>query len=155
MSTRFHDTAIAAIVEIIGCTITSYLNIYRDFAAYSDDSVKDLALNTVSQSGDDLKVEDENYRLIALLEAMVADAPHQSGQRFVAIAIILAQQHRKLVDLARKWLEHFLLELLKMSTEADRCPDEPSIGWQVRLRDGMKCPISGLWLSIRRKIIRG
>ncbi|KAF4623306.1 hypothetical protein D9613_002390 [Agrocybe pediades] len=74
---------------------------------------------------------------------MVTDAPHQSGQRFVSIAVILAQQHRKLVDLARKWLEHFLLELLKMSTESDRCPDEPSIGWQVRLRDGTKCPISG------------
>ncbi|KAF9544038.1 hypothetical protein CPC08DRAFT_716595 [Agrocybe pediades] len=143
MSTRFHDTAIAAIVETIGCTPTLYLNMYHDFAAYPNESVKDQALDTVSQSGDDLKVEDENYRLAALLEAMVTDAPYQSGQRFAAIAIILAQQHKKLVDLARKWLEHFLLELLSISTELDRCPDEPSIGWQVRCRDGTKCPISG------------
>ncbi|KAF9545977.1 hypothetical protein CPC08DRAFT_769766 [Agrocybe pediades] len=141
MSARFHRN-VGAIAEIIGCTPDRYLDMYRDVGAYSDDLVASQALGIVLQCGNNFQVKEKEYQLATLLSDMVSDAPHKDGRRFAAVAIILAYQHDKLVELARKWIEDFVLKLLSMSVTMDRKSPEPAIGWDVRSREKNKCAIT-------------
>ncbi|KAF9537843.1 hypothetical protein CPC08DRAFT_756431 [Agrocybe pediades] len=55
-----------------------------DFVKKSEDTLKDLKAR---------KIVEPEYKLDVLLIDMVTEAPHEAGQRFVSIAIILAHQH--------------------------------------------------------------
>ncbi|KAF4623305.1 hypothetical protein D9613_002393 [Agrocybe pediades] len=125
MPTRFFIAAVAVISETIGCTSTMYMDMYHAADTHPNKWVKEQALSIILRCANELKVEDEGLKdceLPDLLRGMVMEAPHLAGQR------------------------DFILEWLLMSASpytAEVSKDDPMIGWELRCRDGIKCPITG------------
>ncbi|KAF9557535.1 hypothetical protein CPC08DRAFT_47354 [Agrocybe pediades] len=84
-------------------------------------SLFDQALDLVKKSEDTLKdlkarkIVEPEYKIDVLLIDMVTEAPHEAGQRFVSIAIILAHEHDRVVGLALAWMKRFALRLLALA----------------------------------------
>ncbi|KAF4622158.1 hypothetical protein D9613_009409 [Agrocybe pediades] len=118
--------AVEAVSEIIGFTPVVFLDMYNDVGT-SDDSLARQATDVVSQCAGLLNVDDEEYGLVNLFNYMVINAPHRTGQRFVSVAIILAYQHQKVVELAKSLMENFALALLTRSSKIHKDISEPIV----------------------------
>ncbi|KAF9553153.1 hypothetical protein CPC08DRAFT_714039, partial [Agrocybe pediades] len=93
--------------------------------------------------GDLLNADDEEYELANLLNCMVTNAPHRTGRRFVCVAIILAYQQHKVVELAKAWMEDFVIALLTRSIEMHKSVSEPlKVGGHVRRREKDHCALT-------------
>ncbi|KAF9553149.1 hypothetical protein CPC08DRAFT_822489 [Agrocybe pediades] len=134
---------ITSVCSFIDCDTGEFHSLYND-SARDNVSLASEALKVIKDSDDLLKTklrEEPEYKLAILLGDMVTTAPHESGQRFVSVAIILAHRHQALIVLALTWMKHFALKLFSIFV-TEEAEEDPSMAYKVRVRDGYYCVIT-------------
>lgn len=88
-----------------------YRTLYEDKNLLTEDLYKNVMDNVILPNKAMLRAVDKQYRLDAVLYAMLEYAPHPLGVRYVAASLLVAYQLGEdgLVNAAKAWLNHLLL----------------------------------------------
>jgi hypothetical protein len=93
------------------CTSEEFKNLYDNETLRTEGLVEDVLRNVIRPNSARLREADRRYCLDDLLSAMLTDAPHPLGQRYVAVCLRIAHQQGKdgVVNAARAWLDNLFL----------------------------------------------
>ena len=96
------------------CTSGEYKDFYDNKTLLTEVLAEDVLRNVIRPNSARLREADRRYRLDDLLFAMLHDAPHPLGQRYVAVCLHIAHQKGGdgVVNVARAWLDNLFLPSL-------------------------------------------
>jgi hypothetical protein len=106
-----------SISTILTCRSEEYQECFSNESLLTEDLSDDALYNIIPLNTARLLGAKKNYRLDKLLYTMVKDAPHPSGQRYIAVCLHIAHQKGEdgVVNAAKAWLDHLLLPMLATS----------------------------------------
>ena len=98
-------------------TSEEYNNLYCDENLLTDVLSEHVMHNIINPNRAMLRAADNRYCLDNLLYAMLEDAPHPLGQRYVAVTLHIAHQQGEdcVVDAAKAWMDNLFLPSLFIS----------------------------------------
>lgn len=103
--------------EILKCAPAEFWAYYEDSTS-TETLANHVLRNVIHPNASFLRAANDEYRLDELLSAMLVHAPHPGGQRYVAVALHIAQGKgvEVLIELGKAWLEDLLFPSLSFSS---------------------------------------
>ncbi|CAK5279108.1 unnamed protein product [Mycena citricolor] len=116
MSHRRTDSA-SSTCTVLTCTSDQFWDVYDNDKLSTIELVRDVLNNAIRPRKTFLRQSDTRFHLDDLLVGMLQQAPDPSGQRYVAVALLIAHEKgtEAVIDIARAWMDYLFLPMLSIA----------------------------------------
>lgn len=95
-------------IFLISCTPEEFWNVYEG-PSRTDDLAETAMTNVVKKYEIPLREESDDYKLDLMVYGMLKEAPHPAGKRYVASALLVANEKGTVMLLANAWMTRLFI----------------------------------------------
>ena len=111
MASRPCSDSAESICTVLTCSSEEYQGLFSKERLQTEALSDDALNNIIRPNSEKLRLADKNIQLDKLLSAMLEEAPHPLGQRYVAVCLHVAHQKGEdgVINAAKAWVDNLLL----------------------------------------------
>lgn len=109
--TMFHQRTPSAesTCEVLTCTLDEFWDLFDKANLATNTPTADVLAKVMKQNRERLPAANSLYRLDDLLSATLHHAPHPLGQRYVVVALHIANRKGVVIAIAESWMKQMFL----------------------------------------------